>query len=601
MGAGGTTGADVSTLAIDPIQASTLYAGGPGIFKSLDYGVAWQLVYSRPFPFGISVSALAVDTGAVRAILAAGTVGAFHGVQSSMLRSVDNGLTWAATGPLSINWPFLTPDRSVVGTFYAGTDADLLRTLDGGLSWGALPVPRPPNAGPSSLAIDPGDHNVLLLGLVGGGILRSADGGATWQPGNTGLAPAGRDPSVTVVALDPSNPSVAYAAGASFTSIPYETFPDFFRSTDGGSTWTSIAALAGTPNVQSIAAARTTPTTISIATSDLGVLQSQDHGDTWTPANAGLPSLNVTRVWASENEPGVLYAVSAGRLYRLGSHDCVESPTAIATATAEPICPGQPATLTGSGGIRCSWSPPDGLLQQTACVTAASPSTTTVYSLVVMDAFGCPSSNPASVVVTVLDAPPAPPITAPTSALSGQTGLAARVPAHAGNSYHWSVINGTILSGQGTSAVTFAAGSAGTLSLTVNETNSIGCASPDSVWRITVNPLEAPCSAGPNALCLEGRFRVETTFHVPPQATTAASPTPLTPNTGAFWFFDPTNLELVLKVLDGRSINGKWWVFYGALSNVEYTITVTDTVSGAMKTYSNPQGQLASVADTTAF
>jgi hypothetical protein len=56
-----------------------------------------------------------------------------------------------------------------------------------------------------------------------------------------------------------------------------------------------------------------------------------------------------------------------------------------------------------------------------------------------------------------------------------------------------------------------------------------------------------------------------------------------------------------VKVVDGRAVNGKWWVFYGALSNVEYTVTVTDTQTGAVKTYFNPQGQLASFADTTAF
>jgi len=57
----------------------------------------------------------------------------------------------------------------------------------------------------------------------------------------------------------------------------------------------------------------------------------------------------------------------------------------------------------------------------------------------------------------------------------------------------------------------------------------------------------------------------------------------------------------VVKVLDGRPINGTFWVFSGALSNVEYTITVTDTTTGAVKTYFNPSGQLASVADTSAF
>ena len=54
-------------------------------------------------------------------------------------------------------------------------------------------------------------------------------------------------------------------------------------------------------------------------------------------------------------------------------------------------------------------------------------------------------------------------------------------------------------------------------------------------------------------------------------------------------------------MLDGTPVNGKHWVFYGALSSVEYTLRVTDTATGAVKTYTNRSGNLASVADTGAF
>jgi hypothetical protein len=57
----------------------------------------------------------------------------------------------------------------------------------------------------------------------------------------------------------------------------------------------------------------------------------------------------------------------------------------------------------------------------------------------------------------------------------------------------------------------------------------------------------------------------------------------------------------MVKIVDGRAVNGRFWFFYGSLSNVQYTITVTDTVTGAVKTYQNPSGNLASVADTSAF
>ncbi|HYU30901.1 MAG TPA: hypothetical protein VEW48_01950 [Thermoanaerobaculia bacterium] len=115
-----------------------------------------------------------------------------------------------------------------------------------------------------------------------------------------------------------------------------------------------------------------------------------------------------------------------------------------------------------------------------------------------------------------------------------------------------------------------------------------------------VRRLGLPCGGG---LCLNGnRFRAEVTWRVP--ATGAGgigNPVPLTVDTGAFWFFQPSNAELVLKVLDGRGLNGHFWVFYGSLTNVEFDLTVTDTVTGEQRTYHNPAGTMASRADTTAF
>ena len=67
-----------------------------------------------------------------------------------------------------------------------------------------------------------------------------------------------------------------------------------------------------------------------------------------------------------------------------------------------------------------------------------------------------------------------------------------------------------------------------------------------------------------------------------------------------FWFFSPENLDLVVKVVDGRAVNGKFWVFYGSLTAEQFTLTVTDTLTGATKTYTG-QGENASGADTSAF
>jgi hypothetical protein len=125
----------------------------------------------------------------------------------------------------------------------------------------------------------------------------------------------------------------------------------------------------------------------------------------------------------------------------------------------------------------------------------------------------------------------------------------------------------------------------------------------NKIWRLAVGSSPAQCNTGSQNLCLNAdRFRVEVNWRVPSQGTSGVGrAVSLTGDTGYFWFFSSNNVELVIKVVDGRTFNGHFWVFYGALSDVEYTITVTDTLTGATKTYTNSQGQLASVADTAAF
>jgi hypothetical protein len=76
---------------------------------------------------------------------------------------------------------------------------------------------------------------------------------------------------------------------------------------------------------------------------------------------------------------------------------------------------------------------------------------------------------------------------------------------------------------------------------------------------------------------------------------------PLTDDTGAFWFFREDNLELAVKVLDGRPVNGHRWVFYGSLTNVAFELRVTDTETGRQLLYENPPGEMASRGDTSAF
>ena len=118
---------------------------------------------------------------------------------------------------------------------------------------------------------------------------------------------------------------------------------------------------------------------------------------------------------------------------------------------------------------------------------------------------------------------------------------------------------------------------------------------------VTTTPVPSGCATLSTQLCLDSHYSVSVHWDTTDGRSGDGTPVPLTANTGYFWFFDPTNVELTVKVLDGHAINGHEWVFYGALSNVHYIITVTDTVSGAVRTYENPQGTQASISDTSAF
>jgi len=100
----------------------------------------------------------------------------------------------------------------------------------------------------------------------------------------------------------------------------------------------------------------------------------------------------------------------------------------------------------------------------------------------------------------------------------------------------------------------------------------------------------------------EGRFKVEVQWKEPGTGTAHSGiPVNLTNDCGYFWFFSADNLELLVKILDGRGVNGHFWVFYGALTDVEYDLIVTDATTGQVKTYHSPQGVQAGRNDVTAF
>jgi len=113
----------------------------------------------------------------------------------------------------------------------------------------------------------------------------------------------------------------------------------------------------------------------------------------------------------------------------------------------------------------------------------------------------------------------------------------------------------------------------------------------------------AACQPGPWRLCLlEGRFQVEVMQFFPD----SDPPLPvlgafLTDQSGVFWFGQPSNLELIVKLHDGRSANGHFWVFWGGATNQNFRLFVTDTETGDSWSLNHGGGAFTADADTAAF
>ncbi len=98
----------------------------------------------------------------------------------------------------------------------------------------------------------------------------------------------------------------------------------------------------------------------------------------------------------------------------------------------------------------------------------------------------------------------------------------------------------------------------------------------------------ATCLPDAQTLCL-GIFRITTAWQGSGQSG-AGNPISITPNTGAFWFFDPSNVEVFVKILDACRESGTFNVYVNGLTHLGVTVTVTDTESGTSKTFVNPEG-----------
>jgi len=103
--------------------------------------------------------------------------------------------------------------------------------------------------------------------------------------------------------------------------------------------------------------------------------------------------------------------------------------------------------------------------------------------------------------------------------------------------------------------------------------------------------------------CIAGqRFRVEAIWRTEQEQGPAIPLAIGSEDSQLFSFFDDSNWEVLAKVLDGCAINGRFWVFAAASTNLEYDLQVSDTWTGQRRIYHNQAGTPApAITDGDAF
>lgn len=168
--------------------------------------------------------------------------------------------------------------------------------------------------------------------------------------------------------------------------------------------------------------------------------------------------------------------------------------------------------------------------------------------------------------------------------------------------YTWDFGDSSAVSHDKNPTHVFAAAGSYAVKLYAGNFNGTGTAT--KTLAVATGGTPSVCTPGTNTLCLNaGRFQVTADWQKKDGTTGKGTSVGLTTDTGYFWFFAPTNIEVVTKVLAfcANPFNS-YWVFAAGLTNVQVTLTYTDTKNGTIVTKINPQGTaFAPVQDTSAF
>jgi photosystem II stability/assembly factor-like uncharacterized protein len=319
----------VTAIVVDPTDSNVIYAGTAqgGVWKTSDGGAMWTPQNDNNV--SLAIGALAMDPSNHLVLYAGTGEGNFAGDSyygNGVLKTVDGGASpWSelATSTFAgVRFGRLAITPGTTARLFAATNSGLFRSNDSGATWAALSgVPSSPA---TDVVIDPTTPTTAYAAFWGVGIYKSTNAGAA-TPTWTKLAGGLPTSSFTRIALgiSASSPQTLYA----LMSGPPNANPNlsylvnqFYITSDGGSSWSSIALPGGNIGGQGFynlncAVDPTTPDIVYL--SSISLWKATHSGSTWTITNIGGPFHPDNHALAIDPANHlVIYAGSDGGIYR---------------------------------------------------------------------------------------------------------------------------------------------------------------------------------------------------------------------------------------------------------------------------------------------
>jgi photosystem II stability/assembly factor-like uncharacterized protein len=262
----GTSPVDINSMAVDPKNQSTIYAGTSWRpYKSIDSGKSWRLIKAGMIDDS-DIFAITIDSKNNSHVIASACSGIYE--------SFNGGENWKKIQGIpgqSRRTRDIVQHPSIPGTIYAGTTEGFWMSANGGKSW-SLTTPRTVEV--NSIAVHPDAPNRVFIGTNNYGVMVSNDGGRNFVATNNSFTSR----FTYSISADVEQPDILFATTMNTSS----SGGFFFRSEDGGRTWTQGRGLdINRDSPFAVLQDRVNPNLIYLGT-NRGIFKSIDRGISWT-------------------------------------------------------------------------------------------------------------------------------------------------------------------------------------------------------------------------------------------------------------------------------------------------------------------------------